>query len=93
MRRLDLTFAFLLLPLDFLALLGAAVTAYALRYSRFFTEIRPILTDIPFHRWLSVAIFFAMVWMVLFALAGLYRLRPRRAWNTLGRVILACTPA
>lgn len=91
MRRLDLAFAFLLLPLDFLALVGAAVTAYTLRYSRFFTEIRPILTDIPFNRWLSVSIFFALIWMLLFALAGLYRLRGRRAWNTLGRVILACT--
>lgn len=91
MRRLDLAFAFLLLPLDFFALVGAAATAYALRYSRFFTEIRPILTDIPFRSWLSVAVFFALIWMVLFALAGLYRLRPRRAWNTLGRVILACT--
>ncbi|KAA0206343.1 sugar transferase [Candidatus Uhrbacteria bacterium] len=91
MRRLDLVFASLLLPLDFLALVGAAVTAYALRYSRFFTEIRPILTDIPFNRWLSVSVFFALIWMALFALAGLYRLRGRRAWNTLGRVILACT--
>lgn len=91
MRRLDLTFAFLLLPLDFLALVGAAVTAYALRYSRFFTEIRPILTDIPFEQWLSASMFFALIWMILFALAGLYNLRGRRAWNTLGRVILACT--
>lgn len=91
MRRLDLTFAFLLLPLDFLALVGAAVTAYALRYSRFFTEIRPILTDISFERWLSASIFFALIWMLLFALAGLYNLRGRKAWSTLGRVILACT--
>lgn len=91
MRRFDLTFAFLLLPLDFLALFAAAATAYALRYSKFFTEIRPILTEISFERWLSVSAFFALVWMVLFALAGLYSLRRRRAWNTLGRVFLACT--
>lgn len=91
MRRLDLTFAFLLLPLDFLALVGAAVTAYALRYSRFFTEIRPILTDISFDRWLAVSMFFALIWMALFALAGLYSMQRRRAWNTLGRVVLACT--
>lgn len=91
MRRPDLTFAFLLLPLDFLALVAAAVTAYALRYSRFFTEIRPILTEIPFDRWLAASVFFALVWMVLFALAGLYSMYRRRAWNTLGRVVLACT--
>jgi exopolysaccharide biosynthesis polyprenyl glycosylphosphotransferase len=91
MRRLDLTFAFLLLPLDFLALMGAAVTAYALRYSKLFTDIRPILTDIPFNSWFEASAFFALVWMGLFALAGLYSLQRRRAWNILGRVFLACT--
>ncbi|MEI7512498.1 MAG: sugar transferase [Candidatus Uhrbacteria bacterium] len=91
MRRLDLTFAFLLLPLDFLALIGAAVTAYALRYSKLFTAIRPILTDVPFNRWFEASAFFALVWMLLFAVAGLYSLKRRRAWSVLGRVFLACT--
>lgn len=91
MRRLDLTFASLLLPLDFLALIGAAVTAYALRYSKIFTDIRPILTDIPFERWFEASAFFALIWMGLFALAGLYSLKRRRAWSVLGRVFLACT--
>ena len=91
MRRLDLTFAFLLLPLDFLALIGAAVTAYALRYSKLFTAIRPILTDVPFNQWFEASAFFALIWMILFALAGLYSLKRRRAWSVLGRVSLACT--
>ena len=41
MRRLDLTFAALLIPLDFLAFFGAAMSAYSLRSSQAFIEIRP----------------------------------------------------
>ncbi|MCE9585779.1 sugar transferase [Candidatus Uhrbacteria bacterium] len=90
MRRLDLSFAALLLPLDFLALLGAAVSAYALRFSPYFTGIRPIITEIPFSQYVASATGFALLWMLLFALAGLYSIRQRRAWNTLGRIFVSC---
>lgn len=90
MRRLDLAFAALLLPLDFLALLGAAVSAYALRFSPYFIGIRPIITEIPFPQYLASATGFALLWMLLFAMAGLYSMRQRRAWNTLGRVFISC---
>jgi hypothetical protein len=76
-RRLDLTFTALLLPLDFLALLSAALTAYALRNSVFFvTTIKPILQQIRFTEYLSSIIFFIGIWMLLFAMAGLYSTRP-----------------
>lgn len=91
-RRLDLTFTALLLPLDFLALLSAALTAYALRNSVFFvTTIKPILQAIRFTDYLSSIILFIFVWMLLFAMAGLYSIRPRRLWNEYGRIILAST--
>jgi exopolysaccharide biosynthesis polyprenyl glycosylphosphotransferase len=90
MRRLDLAFAALLLPLDFLALLGAAVSAYALRFSPYFIGIRPIITEIPFPQYLASATGFALLWMLLFAMAGLYSMRQHRAWNTLGRVFISC---
>ncbi len=91
-RRLDLTFTALLLPLDFLALLSAALTAYALRNSVFFvTTIKPILQQIRFTEYLSSIIFFIGIWMLLFAMAGLYSTRPRRLWNEYGRIFLAST--
>ncbi len=91
MRRLDLTFSALLPPLDFLALLAAAVTAYALRFSKYFTDIRPILTDIPFGDYIASAAAFALVWIALYAIAGLYAIRQPRIWYMMGRVILAST--
>jgi exopolysaccharide biosynthesis polyprenyl glycosylphosphotransferase len=89
-RRLDLTFTALQLPLDFLALLAAGVSAYALRFSRYVTEVRPILQDVPFASYVSTVVFFIFIWLILFALAGLYSVQPRKAWNELGRIILAC---
>lgn len=91
MRRLDLTFTALLLPLDFLAFCAAGATAYALRTSQMFIEIRPILQEIPFWPYVGAIGVFALVWMVLFMLAGLYSTRLRRAWSELGRIALACT--
>lgn len=91
MRRLDLTFSALLLPLDFLALLAAATTAYALRFSKTFVEVRPLLQDLPFPQYLATAGFFAGIWLIVFAVAGLYTMRHRKLLNELGRIILACT--
>jgi exopolysaccharide biosynthesis polyprenyl glycosylphosphotransferase len=89
-RRLDLTYTALLVPLDILALFGAAISAYLLRYSRFVTEVRPILQDLNFTEYITRISAFIGVWIILFALAGLYSMRMRRAWNEFGRIILAC---
>ena len=91
MRRIDLTFSALQLPIDFFALLGAAITAYTLRFSKTFIDLYPILQDIPFSQYLATAMLFATAWLLFFAIAGLYTTRPRKAWNELGRIILACT--
>lgn len=90
-RRIDLTFTALLLPLDILALYGAGTGAYLLRFSRFVTEVRPVLQGVPFAEYVQTVTLFVGVWIVLFALAGLYSTRPRKAWNEFGRVALACT--
>ena len=90
-RRLDLTFTALLLPLDICALFMAAISAYVLRYSRFVTEVLPILQNLNFAEYLTRAAFFVGVWILIFALAGLYTTTPRRAWNELGRLIIACS--
>lgn len=90
-RRLDLTFTALLLPLDICALFMAALSAYVLRFSRFVTEVLPIVQNLNFPEYLSRASFFVFIWVLIFALAGLYATTPRRAWNELGRLIIACS--
>ncbi len=89
-RRLDLTFTALLLPLDICALFMAAISAYALRFSRFVAEVLPILQNLNFTEYLTRAAFFVFIWLILFTLIGLYTTTPRRAWSELGRIIVAC---
>ncbi len=91
LRRIDLTFTALLLPLDVLAFFAAGIGGYLLRYSRFVTEVRPILQNVPLTAYLQTTSIFVGVWVVLFGLAGLYSTRPRKAWNEVGRIALACT--
>lgn len=90
-RKFDLTFTALQLPLDLLTLIGAALAAYSLRYAPALVEIRPILTEIRFSEYMATAVGFTFVWLVLFALAGLYSARARKAWDELGRILVAGT--
>jgi exopolysaccharide biosynthesis polyprenyl glycosylphosphotransferase len=90
-RRIDLVFTALLVPFDVLALFCAGFSAYALRFSRFVTEVRPLLQDVPFGAYTRTVIIFVGVWIFLFAVAGLYSSRPRKAWDETGRLLLACT--
>lgn len=91
MRRLDLTFTALLVPIDFLALLCAGLTAYALRFSGLFSDLKPLIQYIPFGEYVLLSSLFALAWMGIFAIAGLYQTRLRRAWNEFGRIIICCT--
>lgn len=91
MRRIDLTFSALRVPLDFVALTGAALLAYSVRLSKAFTDAKPLLQQIPLENYLFTAGVFSLVWIGLFAIAGLYSVTPQRIWNELGRIILSCT--
>lgn len=90
-RRIDLTFTALQLPLDIIAFFMAGLGAYVLRFSRYVTEVRPVLQNVPFTEYVQTVTIFAAVWFTMFALAGLYGTQPRKAWSEMGRVILACT--
>ena len=49
MKKSELFFSFLLVPLDFLMIVLAAISAYNIRFSQFTTDIRPIIFDLNFH--------------------------------------------
>ncbi len=91
MNRFNLAFTAARLPIDATALALASISAYLLRYSRFATDVRPLLQDIPYQTYIQTSLTFILVWILMFVVAGLYTTRPLRAWNELGRIILACT--
>jgi len=91
MRRNQLTFAVILLPLDYLALLAAAITAYRLRFETF-VGIRPAISLIAYSEFLAAAALIALGYLAIFALTGLYTIeRPRRILEESVKVVSACT--
>lgn len=92
MKRSELLLMILQVPLDFLLLLLAAVSAYALRFSDWVVDFRPVLFDLSLTDFLELAIPVAVGWIIIFALAGLYAPDPnRKLGDDLVRILLACS--
>jgi len=89
MKRIDLFITVVLIPLDYLTLLVAGWLAYALRFSPIFANIRPVTFDLNFTNYMSAVLPLALVWILVFAVAGLYATQRQRLATELTRVILA----
>ena len=91
MKRNQLFFPIILVPLDYFLLVAAAVTAYRLRFEAL-TDIRPALSLVPFPEFLLASVLLGVAWILIFAVGGLYIIkRPRRMLEESVKVISACT--
>ncbi len=92
MKKSDLFFSVLLIPIDFAMVVLAGLSAYYLRFSAITTDIRPVIFNLPLGEYVSVLMLLALVWLVIFAFSGLYNLRELGAIKTeLRRVVLGCS--
>lgn len=92
MKRSEIILMVLQVPIDFLLLLLAAVSAYYLRFTDWATNLRPVIFKLIFLDFLCIVSFVAIGWIVIFAIAGLYSTNPNRKLSRdLTRVILACS--
>ncbi|PIT87322.1 MAG: hypothetical protein COU31_03515 [Candidatus Magasanikbacteria bacterium CG10_big_fil_rev_8_21_14_0_10_40_10] len=92
MKKFELTFAFLQLPLDFLMLVLAGFTAYQLRFTELMTGIRPVIFALSWQNYWPLVILVALFWLIIFAFAGLYHTNPnRKLAKDLRRLVFACT--
>jgi len=92
MKRSDLLFSFILVPVDFLMLLAAGSAVYFLRYETFLVDVRPIIFEITFSHYIQIVGLVALVWLPIFAFAGLYVIRrPRRLAEEFSKVVLGCS--
>lgn len=78
MRKSEIIFTALLLPIDFLMIVLAAFAAYWLRLSPYVASLRPVLFNIPAHEYFWLAVVIALIWMAVFALIGLYKMKRRK---------------
>src|SRR4030042_4185178 len=78
MKKSELFFAALLVPLDFLMIVCAAAFAYWLRFTPGIIEIKPVLFELSFSAYIKVVSIIAPFFLLIFALEGLYTLKTTR---------------
>ena len=92
MKKSESLFSVLLVPLDFCLLFLAAVSAYKIRFSQSWTDIRPIIFELPYSEYLNSALIIAILWLLIFAFAGLYQIRgSRQIAQELSKIFLAAS--
>ncbi len=79
-------------PLDFLMLLLAGVSAYFLRFSQWAIDLKPVIFKLTLLQFVEITSWVAVVWIFIFALTGLYSTDPNRKLSRdLIRIIFACS--
>lgn len=92
MKRSELLFAILLIPIDFIMLVLAGLSAYYLRVGSFVTEFRPVIFTLPVGQYMTYVLIIAMLWVIIFALTGLYSIKSdRRMLNEFKKIVGACS--
>jgi len=83
MKKTDLFFTALLPPLDFLMVFLAGISAYLFRVSPWMAQYRPVLfaVDLPFQKFLYLVVGVGCFLLLIFALIGLYQIKPIRRWS------------
>ena len=86
-KRSELFFSLIMVPLDFLALVAAFVAAYIIRVK---LTGRPVAHPIAAIDFLHILLVVLPVWILIFALAGLYNQSNRRGrLDEIGKVFVA----
>ncbi|MBU1164733.1 sugar transferase [Patescibacteria group bacterium] len=92
MKKAELIISTITLPLDYLTLVFAATTAYWIRYLTSVQEIRPIIFNLAFRDYFIWTLLIAVIWLIFFAIAGLYVIGGSRSLMTeTSKVFLACS--
>ncbi len=74
-KNINLFFSIILIPIDALMLFLAGISAYFLRTSEFVARLRPVLffENLPFDKYVELILIFIPIWLLIFALFGMYR--------------------
>ncbi|MFH1457118.1 MAG: sugar transferase [Patescibacteria group bacterium] len=92
MKKTDLTFSAVLVPLDYIMIILAGIAAYFLRHVEWVQDVRPIIFNLDFRSYLSYIWWIALIWLIIFVVAGLYQIKgSRKLFDEVGKVFLACS--
>lgn len=90
MKRSELFFSAITVPTDYVALIASALLAYQIRYLPSVQKIRPVVFNLNFFNFFLLALCIGLVWIVIYAIAGLYRIKGTKSfYDEFGRIFLA----
>ncbi len=80
MKKSELIFSALLVPVDFLMFVLAGVSAYFLRVSPLIAKWRPVLfsLNLPFEKYLFLVLMVSIFGILIFAISGLYNITAQK---------------
>ena len=87
MKKSDFIINTSLVPLDFIVLLLAGISAYYFRFSEYISGIRPVFYEMPFNDYLIIIIKVSFIAIVFFAFSGFYNMKDKKLSRELPRII------
>ena len=90
MKRSELFFSAVQVPVDLIMIVLAAVSAFAIRNVPQILTLKPKLYDFPFESYLKIVLMVAPFFILIYALEGLYNIRvTRKFWRESFKVFSA----
>ncbi len=90
MKRSEIFFSAVLVPLDYIMVMLAGLTAYFLRFQTALTDIRPAIYTFPFSTFLSWLAAISVLFILVNAVARLYTMRgTRRVQDEIRRIFFS----
>lgn len=90
MKKFDLLFTAILVPLDYIMLVLAGLAVYFLRF-RTLAELRPVVFELPFLQYLKIILVVSFFWLLIFVLNGLYQIGRQRFSQELIKIFASVT--
>lgn len=92
MKKVELIFRALLVPLDYMMLLLAGWVAYIIRFDEAIVGIRQVIYELPLRDYMQVTALSSVVMLIIFAWTGLYNITgTRRVIDELRKIVVACS--
>jgi len=94
MKRSEIAFSASLVPIDYLMIILAGITAYNVRLWEPVQNIRPVIFDLPYDQFMAVLLVIPILWLIMFGLAGLYTMKStRRTVDEISKIFLGSSTA
>ena len=93
MKKSELFFAGILVPIDLIMIFVSALLAYGLRFTNLAQKlVGPVIFDLPLKSYIILILGISIIWLFIFALTGLYCIRPKLKWpEETSKIIIACS--